>query len=123
MSSIRIRGVKNTTALERGVEVVVERTERIDRLIAKGYVVEVPDSKSVAAQPVTDEIGNSAPEPVPLTPEQVGQSDVNEPPLRNALTEVWLDYVRGLQIEEPDDASRAKLQADYDEYRAALSDG
>lgn len=123
MSTIRIKGLKNTTALGRGEEVEVERTSRIDRLIAKGFVLVVREPKVVVPQEDSDDTGNSGPADVELTPEQLAQSDVDNPPNRNETTAVWLDYVRGLQIEEPDDAKRDKLQADYDEYRIALANG
>lgn len=105
MSKVKIEGIMNTTALPRGEVIEVERTERVERLIANGYVREVPADG-----------GNAE----PLKPVEAVDVISDAAPPRNALTAEWLTFVRRLGIEEPEDASRDKLIADYDEYLAAL---
>lgn len=119
MSVIRIQGVSSTSVLRAGEIAEVEHTERIDRLIAAGYVKQIGKPTGIAA--VLEHHGHSAdgvtiiPAPAEVAPVEV------EVPVRNAKTEVWLKFVRDLGIEEPDDAKRDKLQADYDEYLDALN--
>lgn len=118
MSTIRIEGVSNTSVLRAGEIVEVERTVRIDRLIERGYVRELPTNRIEAPGfGLVAAGGWVAPAEVTVDPQPVDKPV----PARNAKTEVWLDYVRGLGIEEPDDATREKLLADYDEYQVALN--
>jgi len=49
MAQVKIVGVISTSVLRRGEQVEVERTERIDRLIEKGYVREVGKQDVVQA--------------------------------------------------------------------------
>lgn len=125
MSVIRIQGVSSTSVLRAGEIAEVEHTERIDRLIAAGYVKQLDAQDSGrptivrAPAEVIDNIvrtdGTTVRDEVVPVPVDV------EVPVRNAKTEVWLKFVRDLGIEEPDDAKRDKLQADYDEYLDALN--
>lgn len=111
----------NTTALARGEVMEVQRTERVERLIEFGYVRELPADGRPAdpTEPVNVRV------PADLLEEETKPAPAVEvvkdaAPARNALTAEWLTFVRGLGIAEPDDASRDKLIADYDEYVAAL---
>lgn len=120
MSTIRIQGVMNTTALARGEVMEVQRTDRVERLIAFGYVRELPADGRAAdpIEPVIVRVPADLMEEIKHVPAvEVLQE---EAPARNALTADWLTFVRRLGIDEPDNASRDKLIADYDEYLAAL---
>lgn len=118
MSVIRIQGVSSTSVLRAGEVAEVERTERIDRLIAAGYVKQISKPTGIAA--VLEHHGHSS-DGVTIIPAPAEVPADVEVPVRNAKTEVWLKFVRDLGIEEPDDAKRDKLQADYDEYLDALN--
>ena len=56
MAQVKIVGVISTSVLRRGEQVEVERTERIDRLIEKGYVREVgaQDATQAVSTPAAD---------------------------------------------------------------------
>lgn len=70
MSAVTIKGLINTTALGRGEEATVERTDSVDRLIAGGFVAVVDDHEDVTLPPLDASDHQDAPEPAEETPAQ-----------------------------------------------------
>ena len=103
-NAVTITGRIATTYLDRGETVTVERTERIDRLIEKGYVAISGDDALVgAAYPAeTDEAAHGddrGPEP----------AEEDEAPARNASRAEWAEFLTGQGVEVDDDTTRDEM--------------
>lgn len=98
---VKIEGIVNTTALQRGEVAEVERTESVDNLIAAGYVREVVEGPTVEAAP--------------------SESEPDEPtapaaPPRNGTQEAWYQHAVSLGLPAAIDTPRDELIAMVDEH-------
>ena len=101
-NAVTIVGRIATTYLDRGETVTVERTERIDRLIEKGYVTISGDETLVgAAYPAeTSEAAREAAR---------GPDDAPEAPGRNASRAEWAEFVTAQGFDVTEDQTRDDL--------------
>lgn len=101
-NTVTITGRIATTYLDRGETVTVERTERIDRLIEKGYVAISGDDTLVgAAYPAeTSEA---------VLEEASGSDDALEAPGRNASRAEWVAFLTAQGFDVTEDQTRDDL--------------
>lgn len=93
---VKIEGIVNTTALQRGEVAEVERTDAVDNLIAAGFVREVVEGPAQESAPSQD-----APE----------ESTGPVAPPRNGTQESWYQYVTALGHTVAVDTPRDELIA------------
>lgn len=111
-NTVTITGRVATTYLDRGETVTVERTERIDRLIEKGYVALSGDDALVGAA-YPSETSEA------VYGEDRGQepAEDDEAPARNASRADWAEFLTGLGYAVGEDESRDDLIAVWDGTR------
>lgn len=98
MATVTIEGSLSPSAeLPRGERRKVQRSEHVDRLIRKGFVV------------VVDEDGDVVPTPEPTGPEA---------PAKNASTDAWRDFLTAQSVEFDPDATRDELVDAWDAHTA-----
>lgn len=104
-NAVTIVGRIATTYLDRGETVTVERTDRIDRLIEKGYVaISGGDSLVGAAYPAeTSEAAHD---------ETSGQDDPGAP-ARNASRAEWVEFVTAQGFDVTEDQTRDDLVEEW----------
>lgn len=99
MAKVTIEGsLTPSVFLPRGERREVQRTERIDQLIAKGFIVEV--------NPETDQ-----PEPAPLP-------DPVKSPGKNASRDDWAAFLEEHDVEYPADGDRGQLIHAWESHQA-----
>ncbi|ACF05023.1 hypothetical protein Nigel_20 [Mycobacterium phage Nigel] len=111
MARITIEGsrLSPSTFLAAGERATVQRTERVERLLARGFVVEVPEQRTVTVTEVVTEVEAD---------KQAAQSreELGVPP-RNASRDDWAEFLAqhpgGFVTEDKD---RAALIAEWDAY-------
>lgn len=86
MAKVTIEGsrLSPSTFLAAGERATVQRTDRVERLIARGFVVEVPDGRTVTEVEADDNAEQSRADLVP---------DPGTPPKRNASREDWAEFL------------------------------
>lgn len=113
MSTVTITGRIATVDLDRGETVTVERTERIDRLIEKGYVAISGDDALVgAAYPAETSEAVDEAQGAPAD-----TADEDDAPARSASRAQWADFLLGLGYDVSDDQTRADLIEVWDGTR------
>lgn len=85
--------------LGKGERRTVERTEFVDKLIARGYVSVITEHP----EPVIEE-----------DPVEPGEAPVTVSPARNASRSVWADFLTDAGVPYPGDATRDELVAAWD---------
>lgn len=89
MARVTIEGsrLSPSSFLAAGERITVQRTERVDRLIARGFVVEVPDERTVTER--------EADEQADLSRENLAdeQQTADQPPKRNASRDDWAEFL------------------------------
>ena len=101
---VTITGRVATTYLDRGETVTVERTERIDRLIEKGYVAISGDDALVGAgypSETSEAVGEATRGPEPV--------EEDEAPGRNASRAEWAEFLTAQGFDVTEDQTRDDL--------------
>lgn len=99
-NAVTIEGRIATTYLKVGEQATVERTDRIDRLIERGYVRLVGDESLVGAvYPTPDE----------ETEDDGPEDDEVQAPPQSATRAEWEEFLISQGIPWPDDATKADL--------------
>jgi len=97
MAKVTIEGsISPSARLARGERIEVQRTERIDKLIAKGFAV-VVDAKT------------GEPEESPLP-------EAKKAPAKSASQKAWVDFLTEETDIEVEGKTRDQLADEYDEY-------
>ncbi|AHB79342.1 hypothetical protein JAMAL_22 [Mycobacterium phage JAMaL] len=105
MARITIEGsrLSPSTFLAAGERATVQRTERVERLLARGFVVEVPEQRTVTEVEADEQADQS-------------REELGVPP-RNASRDDWAEFLAqhpgGFVTEDKD---RAALIAEWDAY-------
>lgn len=102
-NTVTITGRIATTYLDRGETVTVERTDRIDRLIEKGYVAISGDDTLVGAAYPAETSKDAV--------DATGRSDdaALEAPGRNASRAEWAEFVTAQGFDVTEDQTRDDL--------------
>jgi hypothetical protein len=113
MARVTIEGsrLSPSTFLAAGERATVQRTERVERLIARGFVVEVPEQRTATEVEADEQADQSRADLTPYT--------LENPPKRNASREDWAEFLAahsalGITIEGKD---RDQLIAAWDDYQ------
>ena len=87
MARVTIEGsrLSPSSFLAAGERITVQRTERVDRLIARGFVVEVPDERTVTEREADEQAEQSRADLTPYT--------LDNPPKRNASRDDWAKFL------------------------------
>ncbi|AKF14285.1 hypothetical protein SEA_VINCENZO_23 [Mycobacterium phage Vincenzo] len=107
MAKVTIEGsITPSTFLARGARVTVQRTERVERLIKAGFVVEVPDARTDTEREADDQA-------------QAARDELGVP-ARNASRDDWAEFLAshptgGFVTEGK---NRDQLIAEWDAYDA-----
>lgn len=107
-NTVTIKGRRSTTVLKAGEVVTVERTDRVDALIAGGWVTvvdapETPDSLTGVVMP---------PEPEESASEGQPDDDTGPAaPARSASKADWVEFLTEQGVEFEDEDSRDDLVA------------
>ena len=112
MARVTIEGsrLSPSTFLAAGERITVQRTERVERLIASGFVVEVADERTDTEREADEQAEQSRADLTPYT--------LDNPPKRNASREDWAEFLAahsalGITTEGKD---RDALIAAWDDY-------
>ncbi|AKY02736.1 hypothetical protein AVV09_gp23 [Mycobacterium phage BrownCNA] len=112
MARVTIEGsrLSPSTFLAAGERITVQRTERVERLIASGFVVEVADARTDTEREADEQAEQSRTDLTPYT--------LDNPPKRNASREDWAEFLGahgalGIVTEGKD---RDALIAAWDDY-------
>lgn len=105
MNAVTIVGRIETTHLKRGERATVERTPLIDALIAKGFVIEEPDTLTGVVEPP------EAPLDAPETASEPEEAPVGaeDSPARSASKREWQEFLDEQGVEYDPEATRTAL--------------
>lgn len=110
-NTVTIKGRRSTTVLKAGEVVTVERTDRVDALIAGGWVTVVDAPETPAS--LTGVVTPPEPEERPGEAKLDGEADPYGPaaPARSASKADWVEFLTEQGVEFDDEDSRDDLVA------------
>ena len=110
-NTVTIKGRRSTTVLKAGEVVTVERTDRVDALIAGGWATVVDSTQTPNS--LTGVVTPPEPDAGPAEVEPGGEATPQEPavPARSASKADWTEFLTEQGIEFDDEDSRDDLVA------------